>query len=86
MAKLNHSVLFVCPTNKLVQKYDDIPGVDTVTANRFFNLTINNESNRREAFDSSGFDVIVFDEIYFCCVRKLAKIKQFVEQNQTKSS
>jgi hypothetical protein len=30
-------------------------------------------------FDSSGYDVIVFDEIYFSDIQKLSKIKQYSE-------
>ena len=80
----NHKVLFVCPTNKLVQKYEDACNIEAVTVNRFFNLTLDNETATREMFDSSGYDVVVFDEIYFCDIRKLAKIKQFVETNPDK--
>ena len=47
----NHKVLFVCPTNKLVQKYEDAGNIDAVTINRFFNLTLGNESAAREVFE-----------------------------------
>jgi thymidine kinase len=84
LAKMGHKVVFVCPTNKLVQKYDKIAGVEAVTINRFFNMAVDNESTIGKAFDHSCFDVVVFDEIYFSCSRKLAKIKHFVENNQDK--
>jgi superfamily II DNA or RNA helicase len=70
LAKMGHNVLFVCPTNKLVQKYDKIAGIEAITINIFFNLTIDNEKAQRKAFDYSSFDVIVFDEIYFCCSKE----------------
>ena len=35
-------------------------------------------------FDDSGYDVIVFDEIYFANVRMLAKIKSYSENNPDK--
>ena len=84
-ATMGYKVLFVCPTNKLVQKYSKtkkntniVNPIKSVTMNKFLNMTINNTTTKKVPYDSSGFDVIVFDEIYFACVKKLTKIKQFV--------
>ena len=68
-------VLFVCPTNKLVQKY----GENAITINKFFGISIGDEV--LEKFDHSGYDVIVFDEIYFNGLRVLNTIREFVENN-----
>ena len=35
-------------------------------------------------FDDSGYNVIVFDEIFFCSVRNLARIKRYCESNPDK--
>ena len=35
-------------------------------------------------FDDSGYDTIVFDEIFFCSVRNLARIKRYCESNPDK--
>ena len=68
-------VLFVCPTNKLVQKY----GENAITINKFFGISIGDEV--LEKFDYSGYDVTVFDEMYFNGFRLLNTIREFVENN-----
>ena len=78
MARMGMNVLFVCPTNKLVQKY----GKEAVTVNKFFAIAVGDE--KLEKFDYSGYDVIVFDEIYFNGLRVLNRIREFVENNQDK--
>ena len=35
-------------------------------------------------FDDSGYNVIVFDKIFFCSVRNLARIKRYCESNPDK--
>ncbi|MFM7978711.1 MAG: hypothetical protein ACKPKO_05295, partial [Candidatus Fonsibacter sp.] len=35
-------------------------------------------------FDDSGYDTIVFDEIFFCSVRHLARIKRYCDNNPDK--
>ena len=61
MRNRGHNVLFVCPTNKLVQKY----GSSGVTINRFFSISITNTESKIEKFDDSAYGTIVFDELYF---------------------
>ena len=75
MSRRGHKVLFECPTNKLVHKY----GVAGVTVNKLFGMSITDEAI--EKFDDSEFDVIVFDEIYFSCIQKLAKINNYCKNN-----
>jgi hypothetical protein len=75
MKARGHNVLFVCPTNKLVQNYKS----GGVTMNKFFSMSVDMDAVMSK-FDSSEYDVIVFDEIYFSCIRKFAKIKQYCEQ------
>jgi hypothetical protein len=79
MKQRNHRVLFVCPTNKLAKKY----GSDGITINKFIGIGLA-EENRVKCVDHSQHDVIVFDEIFFSSIRKLARIKRFCEENQEK--
>ena len=75
MEGLGMKVLFVCPTNKLVQKY----GENSITINKFFGISMGDEI--LEKFDYSKYDVIVFDEIYFNGLRMLNTIREFVVNN-----
>jgi hypothetical protein len=79
MKARGHSVLFVCPTNVLVQNYKECG----VTVNKFFSMSVEIDDFMSK-FDSSGYDVIVFDEIYMSCILKLRKIKQYSESNPDK--
>jgi hypothetical protein len=79
MKARGHNVLFVCPTNKLVQNYRNCG----VTMNKFFSIGVDFDAVMSK-FDSSAYDVVVFDEIYFSCIKKLAKIKQYCDLNPDK--
>lgn len=79
MEQRGHKVLFVCPTNKLASNY----GESGCTINRFFSIGMT-EDSKMAKFDDSPFDTIVFDEIFFSCVRKLAKIKRYCEERPEK--
>jgi hypothetical protein len=79
MKARGHKVLFVCPTNVLVQNYKECG----VTVNKFFSMSVDIDDFMSK-FDSSDYDVIVFDEIYMSCILKLRKIKQYSESNQNK--
>ena len=81
MRNRGHNVLFVCPTHRLVQKY----GSSGVTTNRCFSICIaNTDTTTMKKFDDSAYDTIVFDEIYFSDIQKLAIIKKYCEENQDK--
>ena len=77
MKERGHRVLFVCPTNKLAKKY----GSDGITINKFFGIGLA-EENRVKCFDHSQHDVIVFDELFFSSIRKLARTKRFWEETR----
>ena len=79
METRGHKVLFVCPTNKLANNYKE----HGCTINKFFGVGLT-ESTRLAKFDDSGYDTIVFDEIFFCSVRNLARIKRYCESNPDK--
>lgn len=69
MIDRGHKVLFVVPTNELGQEC----GCEWTTLNKFFGIAFGDEKIMK--FDSSEFDVIVFDEIYFHNVGKWALIR-----------
>ena len=59
MAELGYKVVFVCPTNRLLQEFEG----EAMTVNKFFGISFGDAYV--EPFDYSEYDVIVFDEIYF---------------------
>ena len=71
-----YKVIFICPTNKLLQVFEG----EALTLNKFFGIFFGDV--RLEPFDYSGFDIIIFDEIYFSNLSTYWRIKQFVEQNK----
>ena len=76
--KMGYNVLFVVPTNVLVQKYNE-----AVTINEFFGFGID-ENMKVGKFDDSSYNVIAFDEILFSDVSNLRRIKNYVDNNTTK--
>ena len=74
----DYKVLFVCPTNRLLQEFEG----DAMTINKFFGINFGDV--KLEKFDYSGYDVIVFDEIYFSDTGTYWRIKRFVEDNRNK--
>ncbi|MFM7978528.1 MAG: hypothetical protein ACKPKO_04365, partial [Candidatus Fonsibacter sp.] len=42
------------------------------------------EGTNMAKFDHNGYDAIVFDELSFCSIRKLARIKRYCESNPDK--
>ena len=82
MEERGHKVLFVCPTNKLVQNNRE----SGVTLNQFFGVGMSEDGGvtRMSKFNDKPYDVIVFDEIYFASVRMLAKVKRYSELNPDK--
>lgn len=77
MVERNYKVIFVCPTNKLLQAFEG----EAMTINKFFGISF--ADVKLEPFDYSGYDVIVFDEIYFSNLNRYWRIKQFVEKNKS---
>lgn len=79
MKKRGHNVLFVCPTNKLVQKYGD----SGITLNKFFSIGVSKDTKMAK-FDDSDYNVVVFDEIYFYDIPKFARINKYCNENPDK--
>ena len=72
METRGRKVLLVCPTDKVAQNNIE----NGVTLNAFFAVGMTDDATQRMAkFDDSGYDVIVFDEVYFANVNMLAKTK-----------
>ena len=70
-------VMFVWPTNRLLQEFEG----DALTLNKFFGISFGDVM--LEPFDYSGYDVIVFHEIYFSSLITYRRIKQFVEEHKS---
>ena len=51
--------------------------------NKFFSISISNTETKTK-FDDSEFDTIVFDEIYFSDLQKLARIKKQCDEHHDK--
>ena len=79
MEKKGHTVLFVCPTNKLASNYGD----NGCTTHRFFSIGMT-EDSKMSKFHDSLYDTIVSDEIVFSSVRKLARIKRYCDEHPDK--
>ena len=75
MVEYGYKVLFCCPTNRLLQEFEG----DAITINKFFGISFGDV--KLEKFDYSGYDVIVFDEVYFSDAGTYWRIKHFVEEN-----
>eukprot|EP00438_Fugacium_kawagutii_P006184 Skav207472 [mRNA] locus=scaffold3545:496284:499559:- [translate_table: standard] len=76
MVDKGYKVMFVTPTNKLLQEFEG----EAITVNKFFGISFG--SNKLEPFDYADYDVVVFDEIYFSNASTYWKIKQFIEKNK----
>ena len=71
MEQLGHKVLFVCPTNVLVQNNRD----SGCTLNDFFSVGMTEDATKNMTkFDDSSYDVIVFD--IFCKYYNVRKNKK----------
>lgn len=74
--------LFVCPDNALGEELERL-GFAWATCNGFFGIGINNESLPRK-FDTSGYDTIVFEEIYKNNYSFLKRIATFMRVQKEK--
>ena len=83
MVDLGYNVIFICPTNKLVQKYEAANNkITSVTINKFFNIKMGDV--KLKSFDYSEFNVFIFDEIYCNDVHIINRIKNFIDTNKDK--
>ena len=83
MVELGHKVIFICPTNKLVQKYETANDkITSTTVNKFFGIKLGDM--KMKTFDHSEFNVFVFDEIYCNDIHVLNRIKKFIDTNTDK--
>ncbi|MFM7984884.1 MAG: hypothetical protein ACKPKO_36745, partial [Candidatus Fonsibacter sp.] len=63
-------------TNRLANNYKE----NGCTLNKFFGIGLT-ERTKMAKFDDSVYDTIVFYEIFFCSVRRLARIKRYGDNN-----
>ena len=81
MVELGHKVIFICPTNKLVQKYEAAnDDITSITVNRFVGIKLGDL--KIKDFDYSEFNVFVFDQIYCNNIHILNRIKHFIDTNK----
>ena len=64
MKSLGYNVLFVSPTNVLSRELIKDYSIDCITINKFFGFNAEGESKFMSKFDSSGYNCIIFDEIF----------------------
>ena len=76
LQKMGYETLFVVPQNMLKQEID----CDAETLNKFFSIPVF-KGDDLPRFDYSGYQVIVFDEIYMASPYILNKIRAFCENN-----
>ena len=84
MKSLGYKVLFVSPTNKLGKELNKDHSIEAITINRFFGFSADGESKYMKQFDSSEYNCIVFDEIYFYDVCNLMKVFSYCKNNNDK--
>ena len=76
--KMGKNVLFVVPTNKLLQEKE----VEATTYNKFFSIAVHEDVGEKlPAFDYSPFNVVVFDEVYMSNLYVLDKVRRFIKEN-----
>ena len=80
MVELRHKVIFICPTNKLIQKYK--AANDKITSVAVTIVCIQLGDVKLKSFDYSEFNVFVFDEIYCNDIHILNRIKQIIDNNK----
>ena len=76
--KMGKNVLFVVPTNRLLQEKE----VEATTYNKFFSIAVHEDVGEKlPAFDYSPFNVVVFDEVYMSNLYVLDKVRRFIKEN-----
>ena len=79
--KMGKNVLFVVPTNRLLQEKE----VEATTYNKFFSIAVHDDVGEKlPQFDYSSFDIIVFDEIYMSNLYVLDKVGQLIKNKPDK--
>ena len=84
MAKLGYNVLFVSPTNVLCKELLKDHLIESITINNFFGFGVNEDNSFIKQFDSTDYNCIIFDEIYFYNIANLMKIYKYARNNPDK--
>ena len=79
LPKLDKNVLFVVPTNRLLEEKQ----VEATTYNKFFSIAVDAGENH-PPYDHSSFDVICFDEVYMANRFIMNKVRLFCLKNPDK--
>ena len=79
MESKGRKVLLVCPTNRLAKDNKE----HGCTLNKLFGIWLTEGANMAK-LDNGGYDTVVFDEICFCSVRHLARVKWYCDNNPDK--
>ena len=83
-SKLGYKVVFVVPTNQLLQEKLK-KGLDATTFNKFFAIPVEGDKGEKLAeYDHSPFDVVCFDEVYMANTYTKNKIRLFVKNHSNK--
>ncbi len=77
MKSLGYNVLFVSPTNKLSKELNKDHKIEAVTINKLFGFNADNETKYMKQFDSTEYNCIIFDEMYFYDVWHLMKVYSY---------
>ena len=76
--KMGKNVLFVVPTNRLLQEKE----VEAATYNKFFSIAVHEDVGEKlPASDYTPFNVVVFDEVYMSNLYVLDKVRRFIKEN-----
>ena len=82
-SKLGYEVVFVVPTNQLLQEKLK-KGLEATTFNKFFAIPVEGDKGEKLAeYDHSPFDVVCFDEVYMANTYIKNKIRLFVKNNSS---
>ena len=83
-SKLGYKVVFVVPTNQLLQEKLK-KGLEATTFNKFFAIPVEGDKGEKLAeYDHSPFDVVCFDEVYMANTYIKNKIRLFVKNHSNK--
>ena len=82
-SKLGYEVVFVVPTNQLLQEKLK-KGLEATTFNKLFAIPVEGDKGEKLAeYDHSPFDVVCFDEVYMANTYIKNKIRSFVGNNSS---
>ena len=83
MVDLGYNVIFICPTNELVQQYEAANDkLSSITIHKIFNIKMGDM--KITSFDYSELNVFIDDEIYCNDIHALNRIKKSIDNTKDK--